>query len=341
MSRGEARYSTGMAGRNDLAAALGEYRELWSPRASSDGADGARSHPALVSRFYDFVTPFYEYAWGTSFHFSPRRPGERLAAAQRRHEEGVGRLLGLRSGMRVADIGCGVGGPLATIARATGASITGLNNNAYQIARGEGMLRRAGLKTGCRFLLADFMRVPLPDDHFDAAYSFDAICHAPDTGRLFREIFRLLRPGGEIAAVDWTLTERFDEAERRHCDIKARIELGNGCPGLLTTREQVDAVVAAGFEVLDCVDQTAASDPRTPWYMSLQASEMSLSSLARVPAGRAITAMATCLLERLRVLPGGTHEAAEFLNRAADALVEAGELGIFTPSFLIHARKPK
>ena len=38
--------------------------------------------------------------------------------------------------------------------------------------------------------------------------------------------------------------------------------------------------------------------------------------------------------------PAGTSEAARFLNVAADALVEAGELGIFTPSFLVHARKP-
>ena len=205
---GDARHPAGVADRNDLATALGQYRELWQPRASPDGADGDRSHTALVSRFYDVVTPFYEYAWGTSFHFSPRHPGERLTQAQRRHEEGVGRLLGLRSGMRVADIGCGVGGPLVTIARATGASITGLNNNVYQIARGERTLRRMGLEESCGFLLADFMSVPLPDDHFDAAYSFDAICHAPDTGRLFREIFRLLRPGGEIAAVDWTLTIR-------------------------------------------------------------------------------------------------------------------------------------
>ena len=340
MSHGEAGQPTGMAGRDDLAAALGEYRELWSPHASAGGADGTRSHSALVSRFYDFVTPFYEYAWGTSFHFSPRRPRERLAEAQRRHEEGVGRLLGLRSGMRVADIGCGVGGPLVTIAKATGASITGLNNNAYQIARGERMLRRASLEKSCRFLPADFMSVPLPDDHFDAAYSFDAICHAPDTGRLFREVFRLLRPGGEIAAVDWTLTDRFEEADRRHREVKERIELGNGCPGLLTGQEQVNAVAAAGFEVLECVDQTATSDPRTPWYMSLQGRDISLSSLARVPAGRAFTAMATRLLERLRILPAGTGEAAEFLNRAADALVEGGELGIFTPSFLIHARKP-
>ena len=68
--------------------------------------------------------------------------------------------------------------------------------------------------------------------------------------------------------------------------------------------------------------------------------EKSLSSLARIPAGRALTAGVTGVLERLRMAPAGTSEAARFLNVAADALVEAGELGIFTPSFLVHARKP-
>ena len=67
-------HPTDVADRNALATALGQYRELWQPRASPDGADGDRSHTALVSRFYDVVTPFYEYAWGTSFHFSPRHP---------------------------------------------------------------------------------------------------------------------------------------------------------------------------------------------------------------------------------------------------------------------------
>ena len=100
-------------------------------------------------------------------------------------------------------------------------------------------------------------------------------------------------------------------------------------------------MAAAGFEVLGCADQAVASDPRTPWYMSLQGRDISLSSLARVPVGRTFTALATRLMERLRILPAGTGEAAEFLNRAADALVEGGELGIFTPSLLIHARKPK
>ena len=327
-----------MTSHTDLASALDDYREL--TRSGTAGSDAPGSHAALVSRYYDVVTPFYERAWGASFHFSPRHAGERLPEAHRRHEEGVGRLLRLRPGMRVADIGCGVGGPLATIARATGASITGINNNARQVRRGERLLRKAELEGQSRFLLADFMKVPLPDCHFDAAYSFEAMCHSPDTGQLFREIFRLLRPGGEVAAVDWCLTKRFDAKHSRHCDVRERIEFGNATPDLLTTVEQVDAAEAAGFEVLAATDQSTTSDSTTPWYRSLQGRDWSFSSLARTPFGRACTAAVIRVLEGVRVAPAGTGEAAQLLNVAADALVQGGELGIFTPSFLVHARKP-
>jgi sterol 24-C-methyltransferase len=37
--------------------------------------------------------------------------------------------------MRVLDVGCGVGGPAREIAHFTGAHVTGLNNNAYQLQR--------------------------------------------------------------------------------------------------------------------------------------------------------------------------------------------------------------
>ena len=182
--------------------ALDDYYVL---KEINEGADPERKvseQPTLVSRYYDVVTQFYEYAWGSSFHFSPRTRGESLKASQRRQELVVGELLRLGPGMRVADVGCGVAGPLVTIGKATGASIVGLNYNAYQVARSDVLIGKAGLESTCSALQANFMDVPLEDGHFDAMYSFEAICHAPDTLALFRELYRLLRPGGEIAAVD-------------------------------------------------------------------------------------------------------------------------------------------
>ena len=323
-----------------LREAIDDYLELKELVGTQEGERALRGQPGMVSRYYDVVTRFYEYGWGQSFHFSPRRSGESLRDAVRRHEVGIAELLGLGPGMKVADLGCGVGGPMITIARATGARITGLNLNAHQIERGHKAVRRAGLEETCGFLLANFMDAPLEEGCFDAAYSFDAVCHAPRTDLCFREFYRLLRPGGELALNDWCLTEDFDASNPVHKDIRDRLEVANATPNLLTTSRQLDAARAAGFEILSTKDYSLECDPDTPWYRSLQGRDVSLASLARVPAGRWFTARATSLLELLRIAPAGAGEAARILNVAADSLVEAGLAGIFTPSFLIHARKP-
>ena len=145
----------------NLKEALDDFLELKEFAATRDGDDALHDQPRMVSRFYDVVTKFYEYGWGSSFHFAPRRSGEGLHAAQRRQEADVAELLDLGPGTRAVDIGCGVGGPLINIAKATGASITGLNFNTYQIARGRRAARRAGIQRTCDFLLANYMDVPL------------------------------------------------------------------------------------------------------------------------------------------------------------------------------------
>ena len=328
---------------NKLKEAVQNFRDFRQvTELSSDDTIRIREQPRLVSSYYDAVTSFYEFGWGPTFHFAPRRPGESLPKSLRRHNEGIGKLLRLGPKMEVADIGCGVGGPLINIAKSTGARIVGININMQQLRRGRDLVRKAGLLESCSFLYADFMDVPYKEATFDAMYSIEAICHAPDRDMAFRELFRLLKPGAEAAIIDWTLTEDFDRSNSKHNEIKAQIEHNNATPDLSTTGKYIETVQAAGFEVIEAKDQQAVEgDPSTPWYMALQGRDISLSSFARTPMGRAVIAKTTGMLERIKVVPAGVSEASRLLNAAADALVEAGKLGIFTPSFLVHARKPQ
>jgi hypothetical protein len=59
----------------------------------------------------------------------------------------------------------------------------------------------------------------------------------------------VLKPGQYFALDEWCLTDRFDPNNGKHLAIKAEIELGDGLPDIRTTRQCVQAMKDAGFEV--------------------------------------------------------------------------------------------
>lgn len=64
--------------------------------------------------------------------------------------------------MQVLDVGCGVGGPAREIAKFTGANITGLNNNDYQIERAQHYAVKEKLANQLTYVKGDFMVWQLP-----------------------------------------------------------------------------------------------------------------------------------------------------------------------------------
>lgn len=78
--------------------------------------------------------------------------------------------MSLRPGMRVLDVGCGVGGPAREIARFSDVNITGLNNNDFQIGRARKYTQKAGLQDQLQFVKGDFMKLSeqFGENSFDA-----------------------------------------------------------------------------------------------------------------------------------------------------------------------------
>lgn len=318
----------------------GAVREYVALHAEGSVADRQQQYGTLINHYYDLATDFYEFGWGRSFHFAQRKPQETFGASLARHERFLAAKLGLAPGMRVIDAGCGVGGPMQEICRASGAEVIGLNINAYQVKRGRRHLERAGLTDKCRFLECDFMNIPIEDETIDAAYGIEATCHAPDRTALFREICRVLKPGAEFAGYEWCMTDRYDASSAEHRQIKKDIEVGDGLPDLCHTSHIDESLVAAGFELIEACDLAENVDPgTTPWHVALSGTDGSLRSLPRTPLGRRVTGVMTRVLERVRIAPKGTAEVSDFLNAAADALVAGGEKGLFTPMYYFRARK--
>ena len=293
---------------------------------------------SLVTQYYDLATDFYEFGWGTSFHFAPRDRGENLRASLLRHQHSFADELSLEPGMCVLDAGCGVGGPAGTFARHYGVNMVGINLSAYQVERAR--LHTRDVESLCRFVHGDFMQIPEPDDRFDAAIAIESTCHAPDRTEVFAEILRVLRPGACFLGQEWCLTARFDPHDAEHQRIKQDIIVGAGLPDLGDTNDVCSALSRAGFEIVAARDRAGESHRATPWYRALQGRDLSLTSIPRTPAGRAIINLTLRVGERLRLAPRGAAEVSTILNAGGDALVAGGRSGVFTPLFCFLARKP-
>lgn len=110
-----------------------------------------------VCRYYNIATDFYENAWGESFHFCRFAHGEAFPQAIARHEHLLAAHVGLRKGMKVLDVGCGVGGPAREMVKFAGCHVTGLNINEYQVQRAKSYAEKEGLAERLDFVQGDFM----------------------------------------------------------------------------------------------------------------------------------------------------------------------------------------
>jgi len=152
---------------------------------------------------------------------------------------------------------------------------------------------------------------------------------------MLAELSRVMKPGASLASYEWCLTDRFDARRHDHRWLRHNIEVGFALPRLERCHEIASALVEAGFEILERRDLADGAAQRAPWYRPLKGGIFSLSGLICSPAGRALAGVVN------RVVDGKGEPATDrWLGAGADALVAAGEKGIFTPMYFVHARKP-
>ena len=339
-SRGDLSSAPSLFGLNQNIKSVREKADVYTSRHETGGgtaADRAEHCQDMVNQYYDLSTDFYLFGWGDCFHFAPRFKKETRLDSIVRHEHFLAASLALEPDMKVLDAGCGVGGPARNIARLTRAKITGLNNNDYQIMRGNSMSIKEGVADLVHVEKGDFMNLHFEDESYDAAYAIEATCHASDRVRCYSEIFRVLKPGAAFSAYEWCMTPDYDPTNATHRQIKHDIEVGNGLPDILTTEEVLEALEEAGFEVE--AEEDLALTGHMPWYYPfLDLSTMEGLQLTRI--GMWATHYFVRLLELFCIAPAGTSKMHTNLITGAYALIEGGESNIFTVAYYFRARKP-
>lgn len=247
----------------------------------------------------DALVALLEEVWGAGY-MSPGGPDE-----IRMIVEGVE-----LAGKAVLDLGCGTGGITRFLAETyRPASIVGVDIDPGLIERaGE----RAGGAAGLSFRTVRPGPLPFADGSFDMVFSKDAMVHIENKEALFAQIFRVLRPGGAVAASDWMSSTDgpFSAAMAYYLQAEG-LGFGMASPSRYRT-----AMAEAGFRDIRLTD-------RNDWYRPL--------------AHREHDALAGPLYDRLAARVGKDfldHEIEVW--RALTVVVDSGEL---RPAHL-RARKP-
>jgi SAM-dependent methyltransferase len=120
------------------------------------------------------------------------------------------RDAGLRRGMRVADLGCGVGMVTSVLAEIVGpeGEVFGVDFSGAQIAQARTQMENA---RNVKFIKASAADTGLPRESFDFVYSRFLLIHLPDPEAALREMLALLKPNGILVCEDGDLTSAGSE----------------------------------------------------------------------------------------------------------------------------------
>jgi arsenite methyltransferase len=153
-------------------------------------------------------------------------------------------LAELKAGETVLDLGSGGGIDVLLSAKRVGPAgkAYGLDMTDEMLALAEDNKRKSGL-TNVEFLRGEIEHIPLPDNSVDVIISNCVINLSGDKDRVFREAFRVLKPGGRFAVSDVVVRGDVPAA------IRKSMELWVGCiAGALSDDDYVARLARAGFE---------------------------------------------------------------------------------------------
>jgi SAM-dependent methyltransferase len=175
----------------------------------------------------------------------------------------------LAPGEFVLDLGSGGGIDVLLSAARVGPRgfVYGLDVTPQMIDLARANATEAGV-SNVEFLLGDMAAVPLPDASVDVILSNCVVNLSPDKDSVFREAFRVLKPGGRVAISDIVIHADLEpgtsHGDQRRLDVSAWA----GCvAGALTSREYHDGLAGAGFTdiSLEVTRHYAPEDLPTPW----------------------------------------------------------------------------
>src|SRR6516165_5337824 len=156
----------------------------------------------------------------------------------------------LRPGEVVVDLGCGGGLDVLLAAGKVGPTgrVVGIDMTPEMLERARANAAKQGA-TNAEFHQATIDKLPLADASVDCIISNCVVNLAPDKPAVFREMARVLKPGGRVAVSDIALKKELPP------EIGGNLLAYIGCvAGAISFQEYETGLLAAGFASVTLVD---------------------------------------------------------------------------------------
>jgi SAM-dependent methyltransferase len=159
----------------------------------------------------------------------------------------------LKEGETVLDLGSGAGFDCFLAAQRVGKNgrVIGIDMTQEMVQKAKENASKGNYEN-VEFKLGEIENIPVADNSVDIVISNCVINLSPDKGKVFKEAFRILKPGGRLMISDIVLLKELPDF------IKNSIEAYVGCvSGAIMKDEYIEALEAAGFQEIKILDKTS------------------------------------------------------------------------------------
>ncbi len=183
-------------------------------------------------------------------------------------------IAALKPGETVLDLGAGAGFDCFLAARAVGAegAVIGVDMTPEMVRRARENAREAGYGT-IDFRLGEIEHLPVADATVDVIISNCVINLSPDKPAVFRDAYRVLKPGGRLAVSDVVATAELPQQWRDD------MELLSGCISGAARVEELETMLAeAGFVGIDIKPKEESREFIREWQPGTKMEDYVLSA---------------------------------------------------------------